>query len=61
MKRPAIFLLTILWGHLLSAVEPGGAQKPNLLLILTDDMGYGDLGCYGGKDIPTPHLDQLTA
>jgi len=61
MKRPAIFLLIILWGHLLSAVEPGGAQKPNLLLILTDDMGYGDLGCYGGKDIPTPHLDQLAA
>jgi len=61
MKRPAIFLLIILWGHLLSAVEPGGAQKPNLLLILTDDMGYSDLGCYGCRDIPTPHIDQLAA
>ena len=35
-------------------------QKPNLLLILVDDMGYSDLGCYG-SEIPTPHLDALAA
>jgi arylsulfatase A-like enzyme len=33
-------------------------QRPNLLLILADDMGYSDLSCYGGE-IPTPHLDAL--
>jgi arylsulfatase A-like enzyme len=33
--------------------------KPNLLVLLADDLGYGDLGCYGAPDIPTPHLDQL--
>ena len=33
--------------------------KPNVILILVDDMGYGDLGCYGGKAIPTPHIDAL--
>lgn len=33
-------------------------RKPNVLLILADDMGYSDLGCYGGE-IPTPNLDQL--
>jgi arylsulfatase A-like enzyme len=34
-------------------------KKPNLVLLVGDDLGYGDLGCYGGKDIPTPHLDSL--
>lgn len=34
-------------------------DKPNVLLIYVDDLGYGDLGCYGGKIIPTPHIDQL--
>ncbi len=33
--------------------------KPNVILILVDDMGYGDLGCYGEKTIPTPHIDAL--
>ncbi len=34
-------------------------SKPNVILFLVDDMGYGDLGCYGQKVIKTPHLDQL--
>ncbi len=36
------------------------APRPNLLLILNDDMGYSDLGCYGGE-VRTPHLDALAA
>lgn len=34
------------------------ADQPNVVVILADDLGYGDLGCYGGK-IPTPHLDRM--
>ena len=35
------------------------AEKPNVVLIYIDDLGYGDLGCYGCEDIPTPHIDRL--
>ncbi len=37
------------------------AAKPNVILILADDMGPGDLGCYGGKQAPTPRIDRLAA
>jgi len=33
--------------------------RPNLIIILADDMGYGDIGCYGSPDVPTPHIDAL--
>ena len=35
------------------------ADQPNLIWIMADDLGYGDLGCYGQKMIATPHLDQM--
>jgi arylsulfatase len=45
----------------LVAVSPLSAQstRPNIVFILTDDMGYGDLGCMGSADIRTPHIDRL--
>ena len=34
-------------------------QRPNILFILADDLGFGDLSCYGRPDYQTPHLDRL--
>src|SRR5262245_27021358 len=45
----------------LSSVEAqlGGSQRPNVVLIITDDVGYGDLGSYGAPDVKTAHIDSL--
>src|SRR5690242_5150503 len=40
---------------------PAAGAKPNIIFILADDLGYGDLGCFGQKLIQTPHIDQLAA
>ena len=34
-------------------------KKPNVIIILTDDQGFGDLGCMGSQDLKTPHIDAL--
>src|SRR5512140_244529 len=34
-------------------------KRPNIILIVADDLGYGELGCQGGKDIPTPNVDSI--
>ena len=42
-------------------VEGHTGKVPNIVVILTDDLGYGDLGCYGSRAIRTPHIDRLAA
>jgi len=42
-----------------AAVQPSLPVRPNIVLILADDVGYGDLSCYGAKQVQTPNLDRL--
>lgn len=44
---------------LLALTSPLLAQKPNIIYIITDDLGYGDISCYGQKNFSTPNIDQL--
>ena len=48
-------ILAVLIVHSFSAF----ARKPNIIIILADDMGYGDAGCFGSTDLKTPNLDQM--
>ena len=43
----------------LASATASAAEKPNILIIFTDDQGYGDVGCYGSTLNKTPRLDQL--
>ncbi len=55
-----MILLTRLFFLLALVGAPAfAATPPNIVFIFADDLGYGDLGCYGAKDIKTPHIDRL--
>ena len=65
MKRRD-FLLVVVAGLLLGAMTQSfvfgfDQPRPNVVIIFIDDLGYGDLGCFGCPDIPTPNIDSLAA
>ena len=57
IKNPCLILIwsLLLWGANL------GAAPPNVVFIFADDLGYGDLSCYGATQVQTPHIDRLAA
>ena len=60
MKHTTLLYLLFVFLRLLVG-HSHGSEKPNILLIVSDDQGYPDLSCIGSKPIKTPHLDQLAA
>ncbi|MEL7118475.1 MAG: sulfatase-like hydrolase/transferase [Bacteroidota bacterium] len=55
------FLFLVLVMLLQGCLNKSNEKQPNILFVFIDDMGYGDLGCYGNKEVSTPHIDQLAA
>ena len=48
-------------GLALMALAAGAQERPNVVLLVADDLGYGDLGCYGARNVATPNVDSLAA
>ncbi|MEM7599918.1 MAG: sulfatase-like hydrolase/transferase [Verrucomicrobiota bacterium] len=57
--KPPLPLAAVL--PLVSLATAIAADKPNVIFILTDDLGYSDISCYGAKKVKTPHIDRLAA
>ncbi len=55
----SIYCSLLAFTSTLSAGEAVKPSPPNIVFILADDLGWGDVGCFGQKKIPTPHLDSL--
>ena len=56
IKLAALLILVVFSS---SPVHGANERPPNVVLIFADDLGYGDVGCFGAKDIKTPHIDRL--
>ncbi len=61
MSIPRLTRALYLLGLVLTVCSHAVAQRPNIIYIMSDDMGYADLGCYGRKEYKTPNLDKLAA
>ncbi|WP_265595508.1 arylsulfatase [Verrucomicrobium sp. BvORR106] len=61
MHWRSLWMMSLLAVVFTTASALHAAGKPNIIVFLADDLGYGELGCYGQKKIKTPNLDQLAA
>ena len=61
MHRPILLTLLAILGCQAVPTARDASRPPNIVLVFTDDQGYGDLSCYGHPTIHTPHVDALAA
>ena len=66
MKTPlrlssALIAVCSLLSSAVAAAEPTPTRRPNIVMILIDDMGWGDFSCFGNKEAKTPNIDRLAA
>jgi arylsulfatase A len=59
MPTSSSILRMLLFGVLVFQAKLDAAEKPNVIVIMADDLGYGDLSCYGATAFQTPHIDKL--
>src|SRR5690606_27509472 len=59
MKQTYFICLLFVLALFFSCSTTKPVKKPNILIIYVDDLGYGDLSCYGAKAVKTPHIDEL--
>lgn len=61
MVRILVSSVVLLWAYEIRAAQQSSAQRPNIVFILSDDLSWGDLGCYGQEKIRTPNIDRLAS
>ncbi|WP_344976540.1 arylsulfatase [Compostibacter hankyongensis] len=56
-----LIFISLLLGQMSCRQKPAAAEKPNIIIIYVDDLGYGDVGCYGAGGVSTPNVDLLAS
>src|SRR5438105_2961268 len=59
MRYPVLPLLLVILAGFLPAGRANAQEKPNIVFIFADDLGYADIGCYGAKGFATPNVDRM--